>query len=187
MSHCRWFVILSAVALLSAGPVIDGAIEVAAQNEPVPVEPGVRDWMVGKLHDFNRRLAPSVTSRIADSILKCGDNHALAPDLVLAVLIAESSARPHAYSPKGAIGLMQVMPHMFKLTGLPGNAGHLEANIEAGCLLLADNIRRLGEEDGVSAYFWGSRIRGDGYLQRIVKIRRGLDLQPRLGQGPQHG
>ncbi len=73
-------------------------------------------------------------------------------------------------------GLMQVMPHMFKALDLPGNAGHLEANIEAGCLLLADNIRRLGEEDGVSAYFWGSSIRGDGYLRKVIAVRRDLGL-----------
>jgi hypothetical protein len=69
---------------------------------------------------------------------------------VLAVLMQESSARPGAHSPKGAIGLMQVMPHMYEVLALPGSAAHVEANIEAGCTLLADNIRRLGEERGIA-------------------------------------
>ena len=47
----------------------------------------------------------------------------------------------------------------------------IETNVEAGCLILAHNIRRLGEADGVSAYFWGSSIRGDGYLSRVQSAR----------------
>ena len=54
---------------------------------------------------------------------------------------------------------------------LAGNLTTIEANIEAGCIILADNIRRLGEEDGISAYFWGSNIRGVAYLDRIQKAR----------------
>ncbi len=38
-------------------------------------------------------------------------------------------------------------------------------------MILADNIRRLGEEDGISAYFWGSNIRGVAYLGRVQAAR----------------
>jgi soluble lytic murein transglycosylase-like protein len=79
----------------------------------------------------------------------------------------ESDMRPSAHSPKGAIGLMQVMPGVFESLDLPGAIAHLETNIEAGCLVLADNIRRRGEQDGISSYFWGNRIRGHEYLQRV--------------------
>ena len=34
--------------------------------------------------------------------------------------------------------------------------------------------RRLGEADGVSAYFWGSEIRDDGYLARVRAARAKL-------------
>ncbi len=47
----------------------------------------------------------------------------------------------------------------------------IEKNIEAGCLILSDNIRRLGVEDGISAYFWGSKIRGVSYLHRVREKR----------------
>ena len=77
-------------------------------------------------------------------------------------------------SPKGARGLMQVMPHMVRPMGMVGNLSTIETNIEAGCIILADNIRRLGEADGISAYFWGSEIRGDGYLERVRAARAGL-------------
>jgi hypothetical protein len=66
---------------------------------------------------------------------------------------------------------MQVMPHMAEPLGLGGNLATIDANIEAGCWILADNIRRLGEEDGISAYFWGSNIRDVVYLDRVKKAR----------------
>ena len=88
-----------------------------------------------------------------------------------AVVIVESHARPWAVSRKGAVGLMQVMPHMVGGMQLAGNLTTIESNIEAGCAILADNIRRLGEDDGISAYFWGSEIRGVAYLDRVREAR----------------
>jgi hypothetical protein len=127
----------------------------------------------------NPRLDGVTRARIAHAILRCERDHALDPDLVLAVLLVESSARPDARSSKGAIGLMQVMPHMFAELPLPGNVAHIEANVEAGCLLLADNIRRLGEERGISAYFWGGSIQGDRYLRRVRSVQDTLALGPK--------
>ena len=65
------------------------------------------------------------------------------------------------------MGLMQVMPHMRRQIGLAGNATTIESNVEAGCAILAENIQRLGEDRGILAYFWGSKIRGDRYLRRV--------------------
>jgi soluble lytic murein transglycosylase-like protein len=90
---------------------------------------------------------------------------------VTAVIIVESSVRPWAYSPKGAVGLMQVMPHMMHPLGLAGNPTTVESNIEAGCWILSHNIRRLGEERGISAYFWGSKIRDLAYLEKVQEAR----------------
>ena len=124
------------------------------------------------------RVDPALSVRIADSIARCEREQALAPDLVLAVMLRESSGRPGARSRAGAIGLMQVMPYMYEELALPGSVSHVEANIEAGCRLLADNIRRLGEEDGISAYCWGNTVGNDRYLRRVQKLRR--DLRPYL-------
>ncbi len=122
----------------------------------------------------NPRLNDAKRRRIGHAVVRCEREQGLDPNLVLAVLLVESSGRPDARSPKGAIGLMQIMPHMFEQLRLPGNAAHIESNVEAGCLVLADNIRRLGEERGISAYFWGSSIRGDRYLERVRSIRETL-------------
>ena len=98
------------------------------------------------------------------------------PSCTLPVMLTESAARPSAHSEKGAVGLMQVMPYMFRQLEIPGSVAHLEANVEAGCFLLEDNIRRLGEDRGILAYFWGSRIRGDKYLRRVHSKLPGLNL-----------
>ena len=66
---------------------------------------------------------------------------------------------------------MQVMPHMMRPMDLAGNMATIESNIEAGCFILANNIRRLGLERGISAYFWGSRIRGVAYLNKVLEVR----------------
>ena len=140
----------------------------------------LRRGVVAALAAKAPRLDPLLSGRIAASIARCGREQALAPDLVLAILMQESSARPGAHSSKGAIGLMQVMPHMYEVLALPGSAAHVEANIEAGCRLLADNIRRLGEERGISTYCWGNTVGNDFYLRRVQQLRR--DLRPFLDE-----
>ncbi len=148
-------------------------------------ESALQRGVVAALEAKAPRVDPLLSARIAASIARCGREQALPPDLVLAVLMQESSARPGARSPKGAIGLMQVMPHMYEVLALPGSAMHVEANIEAGCRLLADNIRRLGEERGISSYCWGNVVGNDFYLRRVQKLRR--DLRPYLNDVSVHG
>jgi soluble lytic murein transglycosylase-like protein len=150
-----------------------------AKTAPAHEAEGVQPRIEQALRATNRRLDGPTSERIARAILRCERDQKLDPDLVLAVLLVESSGRPEARSPKGAIGLMQVMPHMFQELGLPGNVAHIEANVEAGCLLLADNMRRLGEERGISAYFWGGAIQGDGYLRRVRSVLDTLAQAPR--------
>jgi soluble lytic murein transglycosylase-like protein len=103
--------------------------------------------------------------------LRSSRRYGLDPYLVTAVLLVESDARPWAESGKGAIGLMQVMPHMAEQIPLAGNLATIESNVEAGCFILADNIRRLGESEGISSYFWGRRIRGVAYLEKVERAR----------------
>ncbi len=123
------------------------------------------------LGTINPSLSPRERARIGTAIERYSAAYELDPDLVLAVVIVESNARPWAHSPKGAVGLMQVMPHMMQPMGLAGNLATIESNIEAGCFILSQNIRRLGVEDGISAYFWGSDIRGVAYLEKVLATR----------------
>ncbi len=139
------------------------------------------EFGVGDVARFLEQANPALTAneirRTSVAIVRNSQKYGLDPVLVTQVLWVESGARPWVRSPLGAIGLMQVMPHMAKPLGLAGSLASIESNIEAGCWILSDNIRRLGEEDGISAYFWGSNIRGVVYLERVRKARaavRGL-------------
>jgi len=127
----------------------------------------------------NPTLSARELDRIGGAVLRYSAKYAIDPELVTAVLLVESGARPWVRSPKGAMGLMQVMPEMLEPMALAGNSTTIESNVEAGCFILAHNIRRLGEAEGISAYFWGNDIRGDGYLQRVqarrAEVRRLLD------------
>lgn len=130
------------------------------------------DAVTARIRSLNGSLSGAEAERIWEAVDRYSAKYALAPDLVLGVLEVESHAHVGARSSKGALGLMQVMPHMASALDMAGNHTTIESNIEAGCLILAHNIRRLGEEDGVSAYFWGSDIRGVSYLNRVTAARQ---------------
>ena len=126
------------------------------------------------LVSVNPSLDPRSSRRIAAAVMYYSARYQLDPELVTAVLLVESHARPWAVSPKGAMGLMQVMPHMMQPLGLAGNAVTIESNIQAGCYILANNIRRLGEDRGISSYFWGNSIGGVVYLEKVRAARERL-------------
>ncbi|MEM7410622.1 MAG: transglycosylase SLT domain-containing protein [Myxococcota bacterium] len=160
------------LAVLALGLVVRGEPHMAGGDsaERPAVEQAV-DSIDMVLGSANPHLAPSERRRIARAVIRSSERHSLDPQLVTAIILVESSARPWALSKSGAVGLMQVMPHMAALLDLGGNLTTIENNIEAGCWILADNIRRLGEDDGISAYFWGSDIRGVAYLDRVRAAR----------------
>ena len=167
-----------ALALVCAVLVFDGA---QSRSGPEPAAVAVlttrsfgEDQVVEQLHRSNSTLTGRQLRRIAAAVIKYSAKYQLDPGLVTAVMRVESTARPWVRSPKGAVGLMQVMPHMADSADFAGNLTTVESNVEAGCMILADNIRRLGEEDGISAYFWGSEIRGVSYLQRVRAARAAM-------------
>ena len=163
---------LSVVAVLL---VLDGATPARlvshASTPPATLDAALVADIVS---DVNPRLSVVQKRRIGEAIIRNSEKYGLDPDLVTAVVIVESHARPWVVSHKGAVGLMQVMPHMMRPLGLVGNATTVESNIEAGCYILANNIRRLGEDRGISSYFWGNRIRGVAYLEKVRAAREQL-------------
>ena len=120
---------------------------------------------------LNPALRPRERERIAAAVVKYSGKYDLDPALVLAVIRNESAARSWVRSPKGAVGLMQVMPHMMQALPVAGNLTQVESNVEAGCMILADNIRRLGEAEGIGAYFWGNDVRDVRYFENVKAAR----------------
>ncbi len=152
---------------LSSPDVVDGLPSVSSG----PPAAEAQSALDQSLLLANPSLSAGERNRIVAAIDRYSARYQLDPDLVMAIVLVESNARPWARSPKGAVGLMQVMPHMMRPMGLAGNLATVESNIEAGCFILAHNIERLGVEEGISAYFWGSRIRGVAYLEKVLEAR----------------
>jgi soluble lytic murein transglycosylase-like protein len=174
MTRIQVFTLAAFSVLLLSGrpaPVAPEPRSIQAQPARVPV--------TARLAELNPHLTPGQLERIEAAVGRYSTKYGLDPALVAAVIEVESSGKPWARSPKGALGLMQVMPYMIRPMGMAGNASTVEANVEAGCAILASNIRRLGEENGISAYFWGGNIRGDGYLRRVQTARERLRTELR--------
>ncbi len=71
-------------------------------------------------------------------ITRVARQNGLSPDLIKAVALVESGLDPHAVSPKGAQGLMQLMPETARQYGVTDVFNPL-ANLEAG----AQHLRSL--------------------------------------------
>ncbi len=77
------------------------------------------------------------------SIREAAARHALDGVLVASVVWAESKFSPRAVSPRGAVGLMQVMPATAAHLGI-ANLRDPEANLEAGCRYLRSLVDAYG-------------------------------------------
>ena len=172
-AHVAWLVVLAALLVFDGGrsaPPSAERGEAAVARAAAPS--GLGEHVVAaELHAMNPVLSDRQLARIATAVVKYSAKYQLDPALVIAVIKRESTARPWVRSPKGAIGLMQVMPHMMGALDVAGTLTSIESNIEAGCMILADNIRRLGEHRGISSYFWGNQIRGVSYLRQVQEAR----------------
>jgi len=76
-------------------------------------------------------------SDIDEFVRQAASKYQLDPDFVASVIKAESDFNPHAVSPKGARGLMQLMPQTATQLGVK-DAFDPQANVEAGTAHLSD-------------------------------------------------
>ena len=99
--------------------------------------------------------SPHLASKpFAKLIEDAARNAALDPALVHAVIAVESGYNPAARSPKGAFGLMQLMPETAARYGVRDAAHSLEANLKAGTLYLSDLMQMFDQriELALAAY-----------------------------------
>lgn len=88
-------------------------------------------------------------------ILAAAEETGISPSLIAGVIRVESQGDPHAESPHGARGLMQVMQEHLVNRGVPEHQWHDPAtNIMVGVRVLGWNIETYGTQwDGVAHYF----------------------------------
>ena len=87
------------------------------------------------------KLAPAPKVDVHQAVAEASDRYRLDPDLLDSVIRAESGFNPHAVSPKGAQGLMQLMPGTASKLGVP-NAFDPEANVDGGTRYLRELLER---------------------------------------------
>lgn len=118
---------------------------------------------------------------LSQVVNQASGRYRLDPDLVNSVIKAESGFKVHAISPKGAQGLMQLMPGTASQLGVP-NAFDPQANVEGGTRYLRELLERYNFDlvKALAAYNAGpQRVEHFGgvppyhetraYVARIVK------------------
>jgi hypothetical protein len=102
----------------------------------------------------------------AEIIASAAQAHGVDPMLVRALIQVESGYRPRARSPRGAMGLMQLMPS----TAREYNVRHPfepKANIEAGIKHLKTLIDRFGDDVGLALAAYNA---GPGAVEKFNGI-----------------
>ena len=128
--------------LLRVERVVDDEVAPQAEKSAEVLEATALDY---PLH-FVPETAPPA-SAYGDLIFAAARRHKVNPELVAAVIRAESAFNPRAISAKGARGLMQLMPATAKRYGV--RASELfkpERNIEAGVRCLAFLADRFADD-----------------------------------------
>ena len=115
------------------------------------------------LKKYNPTLDDLTTVRYAYKIFQCSDEH-VSPDILTALIVVESSADSEAVSSRGALGLTQVMPKIWKYD--KKTLKNPYKNIEAGSSILSYYVKKYGLKGGLSAYTAGKRA---GLQDMLVK------------------
>jgi len=109
---------------------------------------GYVDVPTDEIDRFEKDLSPIAAGQTQHSAQEMNDvintvssRHHLDPDLINSVIHAESGFNPRAVSPKGAQGLMQLMPQTASRLGV-GDAFDPNANVEGGTRYLRELLER---------------------------------------------
>jgi len=126
------------IALLASGQTLklsghrsEGGLEVLALKGGGEVQlpaAAVRGYVPDEVVDEVSQAGGADLARLAEDASR---RHGLDPALVLAVVAVESGFRPEAVSPKGAQGLMQLMPRTAAALGVQDPLDP-EQNLDAG-------------------------------------------------------
>jgi soluble lytic murein transglycosylase-like protein len=127
----------------------DRKLNDGAMTYLVPEAPGIRATTPMADETVREQFEPIIREHAA--------RHALRVELVRAVIQVESGYNPRARSPKGAMGLMQLMPATARQLGVR-NAYDPAENIQGGCTYLRQLLDRYqgNEELALAAYNAGS-------------------------------
>lgn len=147
----------------------DSSGRLVLSDKPAPPGVAARTYAVGGSAAVRTTVqAPrdersrSLRERLHAVIEREATRHSISPDLVRAVIQVESAWNPHAISPKGALGLMQLMPETAAELGVT-NPFDPEQNIRGGVAYLK---RLLDRFDGNPELALAAYNAGPGAVQK---------------------
>lgn len=94
--------------------------------------------------------------------------HGLPPEFIRSVASVESAFKPNAISPKGAIGVMQLMPQTAK--ALNADPADPEQNIDAGTRLLLELLKKYENDPNPVRRALAAYNAGSGAVQKYNGI-----------------
>jgi soluble lytic murein transglycosylase-like protein len=150
----------------------DRKLNDGAMTYVVPEAPAIRT---------TRTAVPEYSHMYDLLVQEHASRHALRPELVRAVIQVESGFNPRARSPKGAMGLMQLMPATAKQLGVRDAFDPAE-NIRGGCAYLRQLLDRFSgnEELALAAYNAGADA-VDRNGRKIPPFQETRDYVKRVG------
>lgn len=166
----------------------DAAGQMVLSDRPPVPGTAVQTFDVPKTRGVRVTRPPTRASAKFDPFI---DEHATAngvdPDLVRAVIQVESAFNPHAVSPKGAMGLMQLMPATAVELGVANPFDPAE-NIGGGVRYLKRLLARYDDqvELALAAYNAGPGA-VDKYGQKVPPYRETRDYVQRITQRKDSG
>jgi soluble lytic murein transglycosylase-like protein len=151
----------------------DRKLDPDARTFAVPDSPAIRSTRPVASRAVRERYDPIIQEHAA--------RHSLRPDLVRAVIQVESGFNPRARSPKGAMGLMQLMPETARELGVVDAYDPVD-NIRGGTAYLRRLIDRYqgNEELALAAYNAGSGA-VDRYGRAVPPFRETRDYVKKVG------
>ncbi|EKP11821.1 MULTISPECIES: lytic transglycosylase domain-containing protein [Leptospira] len=123
-----------------------------AEGEKSASNPKIEPWRTNSRGNWE-----GIEPTLAEIIRKESEKNHLDPSLVQSVIKAESGFKTDAISPKGAIGLMQLMPSTANLLGVDDPSDPAE-NVAGGTKFLSDLLNKYRNLDhALAAYNAGPK------------------------------
>ena len=123
------------------------------------------------LKQYNPQLDDLTAYKYACKIYECSEPP-VTPELLTALIVVESSANHIAVSRKGAVGLTQVMPTVWKVEAQ--ELLNPFRNIEIGSQILKNYIDKYGIKGGLSSYNSGRKNRALRYARYVIAVAGSL-------------